>query len=44
MTKGVFILGRTKEEEDIKWVSLAGHKVAKIIGPSSFLADLGVGE
>jgi len=42
MTKGVFIIGRTKDDRDMKWVSLDGHKAAKIIGPSNFLAGLGV--
>lgn len=44
MTKGVFIIGRTRDDRDVKWVSLDGHKVAEIIGPSNFLAGLGVGK
>lgn len=32
---------RTKDDRDVKWVSLDGHKIAQIIDPSSFLVDVG---
>lgn len=42
MTKGMFIIGRPKDDRDLKWMSLDGHKVAEIIGPSNFLAGWGL--
>lgn len=32
---------RTRDDRDVKWVSLDGHKIAQIIDPSSFLVDVG---
>lgn len=35
---------RTKDDRDVKRVSLDGYKVVTVIAPSSFLVDLGVQE
>lgn len=45
MTKGMFIVDRTKDDGEVKWVSLDGHRVAKIVDdPSIFLVYLGLRE